>query len=131
MIHRLAPLETKELLIYAADPVSPAGILTEAGEQYHIRTDASGRWKDAWISCSPKGFFNVLAWVAGMRVKGAKCFCLCGILDEREQSAFAIGLERVLDVPDGGGRLQFFANDTPGYYQNNSGQIRLQVQRLR
>ena len=131
MIHRLAPLETTELLIHAADPVSPAGILTEAGEQYHIRTDRSERWKDAWISSSPKGFFNILAWLAGMRVKGAKCFCLCGLLNGQEQSAFAIGLERVLDVPEGGGTLQFFANDTPGYYHNNSGHIRLQVQRLK
>ena len=93
---------------------------------YHITADGSQRWYDWFVKTSPKGYWNPLALMAGLRVKRAKCFCLCGCYDDDITTAFPIG-EGCEVVADRNGYLSFFANDTEDYYGNNKGSIVVKI----
>ena len=96
------------------------------GDTYEFYSDKNQRWKDWFISSSPDGFFNLFAWMAGLRVKGVKCFCLCGCYNNDISTAFAIGSYRKNDVKTNG-HLSFFANDAPKHYNNNEGAIEMTI----
>lgn len=99
------------------------------GEQYQFYCDKDQGWKDWFIPTGPNGYFNVLAWLIGLRLKSAKCFCLCGVYDQKDSTAFAIGSNNIIQM-EKTGVVSFFANDTKGFYRNNSGCIKLRITRL-
>jgi len=127
-VRRLLPGQTATLTILAAEPCSFAMIEVKAGENYQLVCDGTQRWKDASITSSPKGYFNLLAWLYGLRLKGVPCFCLCGLYDCNDKSAFAIGSGTSLTAAQDG-MISFFANDTTSFYFNNSGSLQLNITR--
>lgn len=120
-----------EFKIIAACLFSSERLLVNAGQVYEITCEKHQRWKDSFVSSSPKGFFNPLALLAGLRLKGTRCFCLCGAYDESENGLFEIGEYREVTVPEGKKIMSFFANDSIRHYKNNSGAVWIRVRRLR
>jgi hypothetical protein len=93
MIYRLQPGEHQTLIIDAKDIYSPEQIAVEKDEKYEFACDETQRWKDWFINSGPNGYPNLLARLWGLRVKSAKCFCLCGAYNVQDRDAFPIGSE--------------------------------------
>ncbi|MFD2523047.1 hypothetical protein [Emticicia soli] len=123
--------ESVLLTIHAKQIYSSERISVSAGETYLISAEPNQRWKDWLINTTPKGFFNPLAILAGLRLKRTPCFCLCGAYNENEKHLFAIGLDAQTTVPARQSSLSFFANDAIRHYDNNSGSIKIKVYRVR
>jgi hypothetical protein len=117
------------LTIGAGERYSLQRIAVRQGEVYTINCHKSQRWYDLIIPASPDGYNNFIAPIFGLRVKDAKCFCLCGAWNENDQHAFTIGTEGVTAIAPAEGRLSFFANDVWGYEWNNWGSIQVKVMR--
>ncbi|WP_149243064.1 hypothetical protein [Dyadobacter sp. 32] len=94
---------------------------------YQLSADGNQQWCDWFIKTSPKGYWNPLASVIGLRMKNVKCFCLCGCYNDDISTAFAIG-EDCQIIADQDGYLSFFANDSDNYYNNNRGSIGWRLQ---
>ena len=129
-IHTMEKLGTLSLTITASDEFPKTKIAVTTGEVYKFTCDASQRWTDWYITRGPNGFFNFFAWIAGLRVKGVKCFCLCGAYnDDYTNKGFPIGTAKTVTITENG-TLSFFANDAPGHYGNNKGSVIMSVTRL-
>lgn len=126
---RLQPGTNKPLTIIASEKYSTDKVEVKRGERYHITADSKQRWTDWFIRTTPDGFFNILASLAGLRVKGVKCFSLCGAINEDDTTAFAIGSDKVFSI-DKDGLLSFFANDAAKHYGNNKGSIEINIKRV-
>lgn len=100
-----------------------------AGETYEFHCDGKQRWIDWFIKSSPRGFWNPLAKLAGLRVKKANCLCLCGCYNDQDYHAFPIGTGNVVTIAHSG-FLSFFANDSAAHYRNNKGSVTLEIRRL-
>lgn len=129
MEHRLSIGEEKTLLLSAKDIYSKETLAVSPGERYLFFCDEDQSWADWFIKTTPKGFFNLLASIQGLRVKNVKCFCLCGAYNQSDAGAFAIGMRREATIQEAGS-LSFFANDTAGYYHNNKGSIKVNIVRI-
>lgn len=127
-IQSLQPNGTISLFIDAREEYSTQQLQVQKGEQYTFTCEPNQKWKDSFIKTSPNGFFNIAAWIAGLRVKKVKCFCLCACYNEQDNTAIPIGEKRSIEIAEDG-ILSFFPNDTRGYYDNNSGAINVVVQR--
>lgn len=130
MDYRLEPLQTVQLIISAKDQYSPTHLLVNNAEVYEFYCDPEQRWKDWFIKCDANGFFNLFATLAGLRVKQAKCFCLCGSYNNDERQVFRIGASASITT-NISGYISFFANDSFNYYNNNRGSITLNITRAR
>ena len=115
-------IDSKEKFSSTKFPVLPA-------VTYELSCDGTQRWCDSYIKTSPKGFWNPLASIAGLRVKKVKCFCLCGCYDDDLHTAFAIGTGCRI-TSDRKGYLSFFANDADAHYRNNEGSIVLKIRQV-
>ena len=112
-------------ILVAADQLFSAQKLhVRAGELYEITCDGQQRWKDWFIPSSPEGFWNPFAVLAGLRVKKAKCFCLCACYNDDISTAFPIGTGKEVRV-ELDGYISFFANDSHNHYKNNSGEVKV------
>lgn len=129
-IHTLKQNDVIQLKICAIEEWSSDVIATKAGEKYHVWCNPGESWTDWFIKSSPKGFFNILASIVGLRVKGVKCFCLCGGYQEDINTAFPIENNKEFEVDTAEGQLSFFANDSPNHYKNNKGSIIINVKRI-
>lgn len=121
--------EVIKVTIDSREPFSGFKLPVAAGQVIEFNCNENQRWKDAWFNSSPKGFFNPLAWMVGLRVRGVKCFCLCGCYNDDLKTAFKIGTGCYLEVKKDG-YLSFFANDTEGYYYNNYGAVELEIKKM-
>lgn len=131
MAEHIVPVgQTITLTIYADQEYSVQEVAVNTNEQYEFSVDPADRWKDSKIPSSARGFFNIFAWIAGLRVKGVKCFCLCACIGKDDTTAFPIGLGATKTFKGDGGMLSFFANDTRGYYHNNHGSVQLKIKRI-
>jgi hypothetical protein len=130
IVHRLEQKGGSLVLtIHAIEKNSSDQLIVNENEIYRFTCDSGQRWKDWYISSGPKGFFNPFAILAGLRIKKYSCFCLCGVYDKRDSTAFKIGNGSEEKVRNGG-TISFFANDSLAYYKNNSGYVRLRIDRL-
>ncbi|WP_159471139.1 hypothetical protein [Dyadobacter sp. 3J3] len=129
--HRLASNTSRELVIISACIYSSQRILVNAEEVYEITCDSRQRWKDLILPSGPEGIFNPLAILAGLRLRGVKCFCLCGAYNESENDLFEIGIQRVITIPKDKTSLSFFPNDAIKHYGNNKGSVIIKVRRLK
>lgn len=130
VIHTIGIGEQLTLEIDAGDRYSMQRIAVKPSEAYLILCDAGQHWIDLIIPSSPDGYTNYLARLFGLRVKGAKCFCLCGAWNESDERAFDIGTKTAyVAVASKEGTLSFFANDVWGYEWNNWGSIEIKVKR--
>jgi len=129
-IHTMQKLAALSLTITASDEFPDTKIAVTAGEVYMFTCAESQGWTDWYRKSGPNGFFNFFAWIAGLRVKGVKCFCLCGAYnDDYKNKSFPIGTEKKVAINESG-TLCFFANDAPGHYGNNKGSVIMNVTRL-
>lgn len=117
-------VNAKEL--YSSEPKISVNI----GESYEIKVEKNQCWKDWFVNTSPDGFFNPLLFLSGRRVKGVKCFCLCGTINANEEHHFKIGSGTHEFIIEHNGTLLFFPNDSINHYNNNSGSISLEIKRI-
>lgn len=129
--HSLQIGEEVILTVRARERYSLQRIAVRKGEAYAISCDHAQRWYDLVIPSSPNGYKNFIAPLFGLRVKDAKCFCLCGAWNDDDHNAFAIGTEGVTAIPLNEGTLSFFANDVLGYEWNNWGSIQVKALRTK
>jgi hypothetical protein len=125
--------EFRDVLVDAAHPCNPTGVLVDAGATYLIRVvEELAPWKDWWIDSSfEKGWTGVARIVERLARKravhpGLPMFVLLAGVDE--SPAFLVGAGTTFSG-SADGRLFFFANDWPHAYANNSGCLRVKVQR--
>lgn len=127
---RLLPDSSARVLIlpyhhYGGSPV----LRVEAGEIYNFECPAGQQWKDWYVSSGPDGFSNPLLLLSGRRLKGVKCFTLCGAVGKNEDHLFRIGHRLTGYQVPVSGDLYFFANDAWKFYGNNKGEMRVNVTR--
>jgi len=106
-------------------------IMLTAGETYELV--ASGCWTDLVIPHGPGGdpsnSWYMRLFERWRRVPTADWFSLIGTINTDMETAFVIG-GRCLHSPRRTGQLMCFANDVPGFYWNNFGEIHLRVTRV-
>jgi len=114
------------IIIFAREKYSSNRIEIKAGEKYIFWSDDDQYWRDLFLKQTPAGYNNVMASRIGLRLDSALCFCLCGSINNDENMLFEIGMktEKTFNID---GFVSFFANDTPGFYWNNSGAITLNI----
>lgn len=122
--------QTIILEIIASEQWSSQRLAVKENEKYRIWCNPGQTWTDLFIKSSPDGFFNILSYIAGQRVKGVKCFCLCGAYNKDISTGFAIGSSKEFDTKGVSGELYFFPNDTKSAYNNNKGSILINIQRI-
>lgn len=129
--HTIEVGDEKELSIVAAEFYSADKIVVEPGQSYSVIVSEGATWKDWFVDTTAAGYFNPLAKLWGLRVRNAKCFALCGAINDDEAYLFAVEPDKPIkvDVP-GATTLSFFANDTRRFYWNNSGSIAVKVKRI-
>jgi len=116
------------------------GVRLEAGATYRFATARTDAWIDWFIRTDAGGFtieeapFFARAKMrqeeGNLRIVGANWFALSAALDAEDARAFVIGSSSTKTM-DASGELTAFANDVPGYYDNNSGSVWLTITRLR
>ena len=123
--------DRQDLVVAARDRWSSV-ISVEAGRQYTF--GARGIWIDAYIKCGPEGYS--VWWLRlfePLRVlPTANWFCLVGRFDRDERDVPAMMIEigaRCTWTAAADGKITFFANDVPGMYWNNRGEVALEILR--
>lgn len=94
--------------------------------------NAQGNWLDLITPCGPDGYpglFYQKKLENLLRIPNRKWFLLCGAVDQDSNTAFEIG-SSYLYKSDKKGRLFCFANDMPGWYWNNFGNIQVKIKRV-
>jgi hypothetical protein len=99
------------------------------GEEYELSAD--GLWVDFYIPSSPNGFFFLPERLVKrfLRHPPANFFALIGSLNRSPNQQFFIG-EQCKYKAEVAGRLFCFANDVPGFYWNNWGNVDLTIKRI-
>ena len=128
--------EFTEITVDPKNKNFPTGIEVKAGECYLF--EASGCWKDSFLSCGPNGWgpiWNPL--VLWNRIKGEPLFMLCGNVGKSwndEHLTFVIGDKRKWTVPpevdnlkQEDRKLYLFANDWKSKYHNNGGELTVTI----
>jgi hypothetical protein len=109
---------------------NPTGIILEQGKRYAF--EAQGEWHDAAVRCDADGWTprwnRVLMMLTDFakRESGQPLFKLMGAV-EKKRPYIVLGTKGSFVAPVTG-ELFCFANDVPGYYANNSGSVKLQIQ---
>jgi hypothetical protein len=116
----------------AARPVwNDTGVVLDEGCTYHL--SATGEWVDWTIKCGPGGYPspNVIMRLAEKlrRAPADPWFALIGAIDRDRSAQFLIAAECQYH-PTRTGQLTCFANDVPGFYWNNKGQVELTIERV-
>jgi hypothetical protein len=123
--------EKTTVTVAAKPPWNDTGVRLEAGRTY--RMSALGEWVDWRIPCGPAGYPspNPIMRLAERfrRAPVDPWFALIGAMDRNSSSQFLIGAEYVYR-PTRSGQLTCFANDVPGFYWNNTGEVELTIERL-
>lgn len=115
-----------------------APLPVKEGEVYRLSCPSGQRWKDWFVRTGPAGFNNPLLHIFKPRLRGAKCFCVCGGVRnpgsqgrDADQNLFQIGYGPVEYTVPADGELYFFVNDAWGAYRNNRGVVQIVVERVR
>nr|WP_319552615.1 DUF2235 domain-containing protein [uncultured Vibrio sp.] len=118
------------------------GIVVKQGEEYEISVREGDSWHDGKeISCDGDGWnlnlvqlglaeLPIRAMKGLRRVPSSDWFTLCAVVDSDDDNARAVGQNGVYRVTKTG-ELQFFANDLKFKYGNNSGSLRVRIERVK
>ncbi|WP_432454219.1 MULTISPECIES: phospholipase effector Tle1 domain-containing protein [unclassified Agarivorans] len=147
-IHELGLLNNYQLAdqpitskVLAHRKYNHTGIILVKGKQYLIENTHQARWKDGnlqevdgegWDRSDVKlglGELPIQISEAYRRVPDADWFSLCATIHDSDEDAFYVG-NRIQFTATKTGELCLFANDLNSYYGNNTGHLRVQVQRL-
>jgi hypothetical protein len=129
MDHRIPVGQSASLNVSARDFYSAETLVVTSGQVYEFICDPAQKWTDWFISSNADGFTNILANIAGLRLRKVKCFTLCGCYNQNEQMLFRIGTHANLAMQLSG-NVSFFANDAKGFYGNNKGYLNMVVKRV-
>src|SRR5258706_6243567 len=105
-------------------PAAEKGVeITRVKKGETWRFAASGRWRDWFITCGPRGYHNFAADALEIypRVEDAPWFCLVGKVGD-ETIIIGQGATHTFEAD---GALVVFANDLQCLYGNNAGEITL------
>lgn len=100
-------------------------------EQYSFQVGQEERWTDWFKKTDADGFWNPLLLISKPRLRGVKCFALCGTIGQDETNHFAIGSSLRNHTISVSGQLYFFPNDSFKHYDNNKGMIIVQLKRVK
>ncbi len=129
-ILKIEPNDEKEVRIEASDPYGgEPSITVKEGEVYSFYANHGKTWTDWFWRSSAKGFWNPVLFRWMKRVKSAKCFELCGTIDDEEKYHFKIGMSRENYKIPKTGLLFFFPNDSIKHLCNNKGFMNVNVVR--
>lgn len=133
-MRRLGPGERASFTVLARRRWNDSGVLLEAGRGYRLTVADIVDWKDWWLEADPEtGVRSPPAWLERpwarslRRVPNAALLALIGCIDHDPTTAFRIGRGCAYAAARTG-ELSAFANDVPGFYWNNSGQLTLVVE---
>jgi hypothetical protein len=130
MVYTIALNQVIEITVYAKDFYSRHSLIINPGETYRISSKKCQYWWDWFVPSSASGYYNPLAVRLGLRLKTAKCFCLCGAFDKDENTFFEIGKTAMISAQENKRVLYFFANDYRKAYWNNWWRIKIIVERV-
>lgn len=102
-------------------------IHVKKGDKFRFVVCKSNCWYDMGIPSSADGFRNPFFSQRKARFPKAKCFALCGTIDDDPEHHFLIGTGECRYTVTKDGELYFFANDKSGWYWNNAGSVKLNV----
>ena len=123
--------QTCSAAILARPHWNATGIHLVRGGRYRMR--ASGRWRDWFIphgaDGDPSQIFYMRWFEPLRRMPHQNWFMLIGALNRDASTAFPIGCGRNYSATQDG-ELTCFANDVPGFYWNNRGEVDLTVTRI-
>jgi hypothetical protein len=131
-LRKLAKGESDTAVVKAREYWNRTGI--EVGYLEAYAFEATGSWNDWGRSTDADGgdwgFLQDLL-NSGRRCQQAQWFQLIGSVGASDERAFALGAHaRWTNRSPETGELLLFANDAPGFYWNNSGEIRVRITRI-
>jgi len=115
------------LVVPARKPFFDTGLDVATGQVLQVRGE--GTWTDLWLRSGPEGYPTpgyMRRYEPQLRCLGARFFELIGCIDRDESTNFPIG-GRPSVTATATGRLYLFANDLPGFYWNNWGELRVEI----
>jgi hypothetical protein len=127
---RIEPNTSVKVIVIARDPYGGDPVIeVQKNEVYSFQANEGKTWKDWFIPSSAEGCWNPALLLAKKRVKEARCFTLCGTIDQNEENHFIIGAGLKSFSILQSGELYFFANDSLNFYCNNKGCMTVEVRR--
>ena len=131
-LRKLGKGESDVAVVRAREYWNRTGI--EVGYLEAYAFEATGSWDDWGRTTDADGgagsFLQDLL-VAGKRCQQAQWFQLTGSVGASDEHSFALGAHaRWTNCSPQTGELLLFANDAPGFYWNNSGEIRVRITRI-
>ncbi|QFY42616.1 DUF2235 domain-containing protein [Candidatus Methylospira mobilis] len=131
--------ETVQVSICAAQYWNHSGVLVKPGQSFHF--EASGTWCDSDYQSPPDGYENYpgkhwMSWFKwSRRCRTANWFVLIGAVGKTCSNGkmHVLGAGKYAEAPftpQREGELLCFANDTFGFYRNNSGAVTLKITRI-
>ena len=129
-------------VVAARDMYNPPPLLLQKGDRYRFEVGEADDWRDASITTSPAGYDHppyaylvpvFLVMRPFRRFARGLWFQLVGGIEYAGHTdLFPVGMGPVeRDVQDDAPRrIILFANDLPGKYDNNHGQVALRITRL-
>lgn len=132
--------ESLAVNVIALHKYSWARVSLTEGHEYKIWTNESDTWQDADITCNASGWHSsdlsflketvVELFEKNRRHPEANWFELIGAYsNEKDAELFRVGVNTEFTATQNG-ELNFFANDLKSKYENNSGLIRVFIERL-
>ncbi|MGO2130025.1 MAG: phospholipase effector Tle1 domain-containing protein [Pseudoalteromonas prydzensis] len=136
----LAQAESKDIMVYAAEPYNHTGLMLEQGGTYRFTPYPEQVWYDDGVSCGPQGWHrdNVQLGVKEIpmallepfrRLPHAQWFALIGAIDNNDDNLFEIASGADIKITRSG-EFCPFANDLKRFYGANTGRIKVKVTRL-
>ena len=105
---------------------NPTGVLLERGARYQLAvTNVVEEWMRGPRILSVSGKY-VQRWA---RASEFPMYALIGAQGREERTFFAAGPQTTFTAASGE-ELLFFANDWPGYYDNNRGCVEIEIRKL-
>ena len=129
MEHHIPIGQSVTIAVNAKDFYSSDTVIVSPLEVYEFSCNPEHKWTDWFIHSNADGFTNILANIAGLRLRKVKCFTLCGSYNNNEEMLFPIGTYRKVTMQSSG-NVSFFANDTRRFYGNNKGFVNMLVKRI-
>jgi hypothetical protein len=132
VLKRLAKGESDTTVVKAREYWNRTGIEVGFLEAYAF--EAYGTWQDWGRALDADGGASGLVQElldSGRRCPAAQWFQLTGSVGAADERAFPLGARaRWTNRSRGSGELLLFANDAPGFYWNNSGELRGRITRI-
>jgi hypothetical protein len=123
-----------DLHIPANDPGYKTGIILKKECRYNFSVPEGQTWNDKGLrpfTADGRDVPWLILAVPFLRKPSVKWFALCGMVNAGSGQKFKIGSGLTGFSPEEEGELICFANDVPGFYGNNSGELLLKITEIK